>query len=76
MLFNYEESEFINAFADYTEVPDKNAFIERLANSGTAGEDPELTAIADSTIAKIKVIDQHTFVKMLSNLPVDNFTLY
>jgi len=77
MQFNYEEAEFINAFAvgDLV-VPEKEAFIERLLTSESTGEDPELTAIANSTINKLRSIDNHTFVKMLTNFPVDTFTLY
>jgi len=77
MGFTYEESEFINSFAgDVSGVPEKHTFIERLVDSESENEDPELTGIANSTIAKLRLMDNHTFYKMLSNLPVDTYTVY
>lgn len=77
MKFSFEESELINTFAeDVAVVPTKNDFIERIVLSGSDNEDPELTAIANSTITKLRVINDHTFSKMLANLPVDTYTHY
>lgn len=77
MMFNFAESEFINSFTeDITVLPTRESFIERLLASGTNNEDQELTDIANSAVNKLRIIDEHTFVKLISNLPVDTFTRY
>jgi hypothetical protein len=77
MRFNYEEAELLNLFIEgIVPVPTKAEIIALISDSKPENENPELTSIVSNTILKLNGIDDVTYSKIVSNLPVDTYTLY
>lgn len=77
MRFLYEESELINNFiSEEIEVPKRILLIEKINAAAAITEDPELVEIAKGTITKLRNMNDDAFNIMVSNLPVDNISIY
>lgn len=75
--FDYEEAELLNSFiASSAELPTRQSLINRIFDSGSDHENPEIIVIARSTVNKLKSIDEQTFNRIIEDLPVDNNTVY
>jgi DNA-binding phage protein len=76
MKFTFEEAELINNFFDERENLTKEQVITELQEAEIHTEDPQLIEIAVHTIHKIKELDDPTFEKIFSDLPIDTNSNY
>lgn len=76
MRFNFDECELINSFLEIINVTNKEALIEKLDSAKVNTADSELITIADNTIKKLYALNEASFQKLISNLPVDSLTIY
>ena len=77
MRFSIEESELINSFfGDYKIIPSRETVIYELDMAKDNTQEPELVDIAANTIMKLSSLDDVTFNKVFSELPINSFTPY
>ena len=77
MRFSFEEAELINSFfEDIKEVHAQRKVIDELEQAKANTMDPELIEIANSTIQKIKALDEESFNKIFTDFPIDTYTIY
>lgn len=77
MKFAFYESELINSlFEMENDIKSRYDLINIIIDAKTNTDNAELISIADSTITKLKDIDDFTFNYIATNLPIDNYTIY
>lgn len=77
MRFSIEESELINSFfADYQITPSRETVLAEIERAKDNTQEPELVEIAESTINKIRSLDETTYNRIFSEFPINSFTTY
>lgn len=76
MRFTFDEAELINNFFEAAEQTPKTVVINELEDAKSNTDDPELINISNSTIQKIKDLDDITFSKVFNDFPLNDFTDY
>lgn len=70
-MFSFEESALINEFFEgASEELTREAAIQRLIDAAANTEEKELVAIAESTVSKLKYIDDDDFKTLIRYLPL------
>lgn len=76
MRLTFDEAELLNNFFGAAERTTKLTVLNELEVAKSNTVDPELINIANSTIQKIKGLDDNTFVKVFKEFPLNDFTDY
>jgi hypothetical protein len=69
--FSFEQYQLLNSFFAGTAAEDvnKDSIIKRLANAISNTDDKDLISIAESTINKIRFMDNKSVVELIGELP-------
>lgn len=76
MRFSFEESELLNNFFETSVELTKPEVITKLEEAKANTINPDLVEIANSTIQKINSLDAKGFIKVFSDFPLNNYTVY